>query len=120
MIQRARIILLAADGMASARTAYNVGTTTTSVWKWCNRSREGGVAALDNVSCSVRTRPISDLDIVNTTPIRSPKKYGVLRWSSRLSGQHLGLRNATVSRAWRAYGRTPGRRKPSDSPPISN
>jgi hypothetical protein len=33
LAQRARIILLVAEGMADAHIAETVGTTTTSVWK---------------------------------------------------------------------------------------
>lgn len=43
LVQRARIILLAADGMADAHIAEAVATTTTSVWKWRNRHREAGI-----------------------------------------------------------------------------
>jgi transposase len=50
-----------------------------------------------------RPKQVSDLDIVDATLSRPPKKYGVTHWSSRLLGQHLGLGNATVSRAWRAW-----------------
>lgn len=107
LVQRARIILLAADGMANAHIAESVGTTTTSVWKWRNRYREVGIDGLGDAARSGRPKQVSDLDIVYATLARPPKKYGVTHWSSRLLGQHLGLGNATVSRAWRAYGVQP-------------
>lgn len=43
---RARIVLLAADGLANARIATEVGTTTTSVWKWRKRYAQHGIAGL--------------------------------------------------------------------------
>jgi len=36
-----------------------------------------------------------------------PKKLGVTHWSSRLLAERLGIGNASVARAWRAYGIKP-------------
>ena len=37
LAQRAKIVLLASQGVANARIAAELGTTATSVWKWRNR-----------------------------------------------------------------------------------
>lgn len=107
LVQRVRIIFLAAEGMANAHIAEAVGTTTTSVGKWRNRYRDAGVGGLDDAARSGRPKQVSDLHVVYATLSRPPKKYGVTHWSSHLLGQHLGLGNATVARAWRAYGVQP-------------
>lgn len=109
LAQRAKIILLAADGMANAHIAETVGTTTTSVWKWRKRYRHDGISGLKDAARGGRPKQVSDLDIVNATLTRPPKRYGVTHWSSRLLGEHLGLGNATVARAWRRYGVQPWR-----------
>ena len=58
---------------------------------------------------SGRPRHIDHRDVVASTLAPPPKKYGVTHWSSRLLGQHLGIGNATVARAWREYGVQPWR-----------
>lgn len=45
LVQRAKIVLLASQGVANTRIASEVGTTTTSVWKWRNRCAEAGCRA---------------------------------------------------------------------------
>ncbi len=109
LVQRARIVLLASQGVANARIAAEVGTTTTSVWKWRKRYAEAGLAGLDDAPRSGRPKQVDDERIIAATLRRPPKKYGVTHWSSRLLAEHLGIGNATVARAWRAYGVQPWR-----------
>lgn len=106
---RARIVLLASEGVANARIAVDVGTTTTSVWKWRNRYAEAGLAGLGDASRSGRPKRVDDERIITATLQPPPKKYGVTHWSSRLLASHLKIGNATVARAWRKYGVQPWR-----------
>lgn len=106
---RARIVLLAADGLANARIADATGTTTTTVWKWRKRYIQQGICGLDDAPRSGRPRHVDPERIITTTLKPPPKKYGVTHWSSRLLAEHLGIGNATVARAWRAYGVQPWR-----------
>ncbi len=48
LVRRARIVLLAADGMALDRIARTVGTERTIVRTWLDRYRAGGLAALQD------------------------------------------------------------------------
>ena len=109
LVQRARIVLLASQGLANARIAAEVGTTTTSVWKWRKRYSEAGLAGLDDAPRSGRPKQVDDERIIAATLRPPPKKYGVTHWSSRLLATHLGIGNATVARAWRTYGVQPWR-----------
>jgi len=109
LAMRARIVLLAADGVANARIAAEVGTTTTSVWKWRNRYVEAGLAGLSDASRSGRPKLVDDERIITATLTAPPKKYGVTHWSSRLLAARLKIGNATVARAWRKYGVQPWR-----------
>ena len=109
LVQRARIVLLASQGVANARIAAEVGTTTTSVWKWRKRYSEAGLAGLDDAPRSGRPKQVDDERIIAATLRPPPKKYGVTHWSSRLLATHLGIGNATVARAWRTYGVQPWR-----------
>lgn len=109
LVQRARIVLLASQGLANARIAAEVGTTTTSVWKWRKRYAQAGLAGLDDAPRSGRPKQVDDERIIAATLRPPPKKYGVTHWSSRLLAEHLGIGNATVARAWRTYGVQPWR-----------
>lgn len=109
LAMRARIVLLASDGVANARIAVEVGTTTTSVWKWRNRYAEAGLPGLLDASRSGRPKHVDDERIISATLQAPPKKYGVTHWSSRLLAGHLKIGNATVARAWRKYGVQPWR-----------
>lgn len=40
LVRRAKIVLPASEGVANARIAVAVGTTTTPAWKWRNRHAE--------------------------------------------------------------------------------
>lgn len=106
---RARIVLLAADGVANARIAIEVGTTTTSVWKWRKRYVDAGLAGLDDAARAGRPKIVDDEKIIAATLTAPPKKLGITHWSSRLLAAHLGIGNATVARAWRRYGVQPWR-----------
>jgi transposase len=100
---------LAQRGVANARIAAEVGTTKTSVWKWRKRYAEAGLGGLDDAPRSGRPKQVDDERIIAAT-LRPPlKKYGVTHWSSRLLAEHSGIGNATVARAWRAYGVQPWR-----------
>lgn len=109
LAMRARIVLLAADGVASARIAAEVGTTPTTVWKWRGRYAEAGLVGLIDAPRAGRPKRVDDKRIITATLIPPPKKYGVTHWSSRLLARHLKLGNATVARAWRKYGIQPWR-----------
>ena len=107
LAQRAKIVLLASEGIANARIAVDVGTTTTSVWKWRSRYVVAGLAGLTDAPRSGRPKRLDHADIVSATLRPPPKKYGVTHWSSRLLAGRLGVGNATVARAWREYGVQP-------------
>lgn len=111
LVQRARIVLLASDGIANARIADEVGVTTTSVWKWRRRYAEAGISGLYDAPRGGRPKQVDDERIITATLKPPPKKFGVTHWSSRLLGGYLGIGNATVARAWRRYGVQPWRQE---------
>jgi transposase len=56
LVRRARIVLLAADGMPLDRIARTVGADRTIVRTWIDRYRAGGLAALQDRPRSGRPR----------------------------------------------------------------
>jgi transposase len=109
LAQRARIVLLAADGESNTAIADKVGVSRPTVIDWRNRYDAEGLVGLEDDPRSGRPRTIDHAQIVAVTLAPPPKKYGVTHWSSRLLGRHLGISNGTVAKAWRDYGVAPWR-----------
>jgi transposase len=106
---RARIVLLAAEGISNTRIAELVGVSRPTVIGWRDRYAARGVPGLADDPRSGRPRHVDHRQIVAATLRPPPRKYGVTHWSSRLLGKHLKVGDATVARAWREYGVQPWR-----------
>jgi transposase len=107
--QRARIVLLAGQGLANTSIAEQVGVSVPTVLKWRGRFVRRGLAGLGDQARSGRPRVVDRKTIIAVTLKPPPKKYGVTHWSSRLLADHLGTSNTTVARAWREVGVQPWR-----------
>jgi transposase len=109
LAQRARIVLLAAEGISNTAIAEKVGTTRNTVIAWRARYSEAGIEGLADADRSGRPRRIDHRAIVAATLRPPPKKLGVTHWSLRLLATRLGLDHTTVAKAWREYGVAPWR-----------
>jgi transposase len=107
--QRARIVLLAAEGMSNTAIAELVGMSRPTVIGWRERYQARGIAGLDDEQRSGRPRSIDHAAIVAATLKPPPAKLGVSHWSTRLLAGRLGISDATVAKAWRDYGVQPWR-----------
>src|SRR4051795_6043917 len=101
--ERARVVLAIADGAGTSATARLVGVSRPTVIKWRDRFLAHGVAGLDDQPRSGRPKTIDDAQIIAATLEPPPAALAVTHWSSRLLGRQLGISDATVARAWRAY-----------------
>jgi DDE superfamily endonuclease/Homeodomain-like domain len=101
------MVLLAADGVANARIAELTGASANTVLAWRGRYEGRGLRGLSDLPRSGRPREVDHRAIVTATLKPPPKKLGVTHWSSRLLAERLGVGNATIARAWRAYGIKP-------------
>src|SRR5688500_14519765 len=101
LAQRARVVLLACEGIWNTRLAARVGVTRPTVLHWRGRYLEGGLAGLDDRPRSGRPRRVDAAQIVVRTLEGPPERLGVTHWSSRLLAKALGVGNATVARVWR-------------------
>ena len=109
LAQRARIVLLAANGLTNIEIATRVGVSRPTVTSWRARYDRGGIGGLSDQARSGRPRTIDHRKIVAATLKAPPNKLGVTHWSSRLLAAHLRIGDATVARAWRVYGVAPWR-----------
>src|SRR5215203_3112203 len=108
--ERARIVLAIADGAGTSATARVVGVSRPTVIKWRDRYAASGLAGLDDHPRAGRPKTIDDAAIIAATLEVPPSSLAVTHWSSRLLGKQLGIGDATVARAWRAYRVRPWRR----------
>src|SRR5215210_2524475 len=109
LARRARVVLLAAEGMSNTAISAQVGLSRPKVIAWRQRYTRAGIRGLADAERSGRPRRIDHAAIVTETLKPPPKKLGVTHWSTRLLAARLGIGNATVARAWRDYGVQPWR-----------
>jgi transposase len=105
--KRARIVLLAAEGVGNRRIGELVGASPTTVIAWRDRYQESGLSGLANRGKPGRPRELDHRAIVAETLRPPPKRLGVTHWSTRLLADRLKISNTSVARAWRAYGVKP-------------
>lgn len=109
--ERAEIVLAVADGTGVSGTSRTLGVSRPTVIKWRDRFAADGVAGLADRARSGRPKTIDDAQIIAATLESPPASLGVTHWSSRLLARALGISDATVARAWRAYRVQPWRQE---------
>ena len=117
MVERARIVLLAADGLPGLEIAERVGCSEPTVIRWRSRFAELGMAGLTDEPRSGKppTIPRSVRDeILAITLTEPPTELGITHWSSRLLAARLRrdgklVSHATVARVWQQFGIQPHR-----------
>jgi transposase len=111
---RARIVLLATQGVPPSQIAQRLGTTRPTVDLWRNRFQAGGLAAIQHDAPGRgrrRSIPTARVQaIVQATTQTAPK--GATHWSTRTMAEAFGVSNATVARIWQAHGLQPHRVRP--------
>ena len=110
-VQRARVLLLAAGGVANSTIAKTVSVTPTTVRAWRSRFEAEGLAKFGRVRAGRGRKPIipqSKIDeIVELT--RKSKPEGHTHWSVRTMAKKSGVSPAQVQRIWAARGLKPHR-----------
>src|SRR5450755_2685751 len=112
LAKRARMVLLASDGVPNAQIARAVGVSRPTVVGGRDRYQQGGIAALDDEPRSGQPAEISEADVVVATLTddgRPPERLGITHWSARFLAAELGISFASVARIWRKWGIQPHR-----------
>src|SRR3954453_20691871 len=110
LAQRARIVLLADEGVGTNEIVARVGVSKPTVIAWKKRYAAEGIAGLDDRPKPGRPPVVDEVAVVLATLEAPPAELGVTHWSSRLLAEHLGgISNVWVAKIWRDWRLQPGR-----------
>ena len=106
--QRARIVLLAAEGLTNVVIGERVGVNHTTVTKWRTRFLAGGLDALADEPRPGTPRKFGD-DAIEAVVVRTltEKPVNSTHWSTREMAAATGMSQPTVARIWQAFGLKP-------------
>jgi len=111
VVKRARIILLAAEGMSNSDIAREVGFSRPTVIEWRKRFVSEGVKTLTKIRPGRGAKPKINKEkiqqIVEATLHTKPKN--ATHWSCRTMAKEQGVSASTINRIWKAHGLQPHR-----------
>src|SRR6266540_3548915 len=109
VVQRARVLLDAGDGVSNSDIAVRVGVSRQTVLAWRGEFTARGLAKLGRVAAGRGRKasiPQETIDrIVELTLHHKPE--GATHWSCRSMARRAGVSPATVQRVWSARGLKP-------------
>jgi len=112
LVRRAKIVLLAAEGLSNMAVAEKLSITRATVGTWRERYRLQGLPGLYDALRPGKPRSIADEEVaellrrtVDTKPV------GGTHWSCRSLATETGISKSTVQRVWSAFGLQPHRQK---------
>src|SRR6516162_9219342 len=100
MVERARVILLASNGLSGKEIALKMGTRQARVSKWLRRFAVERMAGLNDSARSAEKRrkytSVTEKRILKA--LDEPAPAGYSRWNGRLLAEHLG--NVSKDQVW--------------------
>jgi len=106
LAQRARIVLLAADGLQSKDIAAQLEVGRVQVARWRERYAQSRLAGIERDL--PRGAPALKVDVARLVELTTQAKpAAATHWSTRVMAAELGVSAASVSRHWRANGLKP-------------
>ena len=108
-VQRAKVLLMAGQGVANSQIAASVGVTPVTVRSWRARFASEGLAKFGQVREGRGRKPVLSAEkvdeIVRLTQHEKPA--GATHWSCRSMAKVVGVSPATVQRIWSGRGLRP-------------
>ena len=106
LAQRARIILLADQGLNNKDIAAQLGIGRMQPARWRERYLQGGIKAIErDLPRGAPPVKVDVAQLVQLTTQSSPE--AITHWSTRKMGTLLGVSASTVMRHWHAHGLKP-------------
>ena len=109
LVERAKIVLLAADGLDNETIAERLGISRQKAGRWRSRFAIGGLAAIEKdaprpgrfptISAKLKKRVV-EMTLHETPP-------GATHWSRSSMAKAVGISDSTVGRIWREHGLKP-------------
>lgn len=114
VVQRARIVLMAAAGESNSQIARELGVSRPTINLWRKRFEAEGADALADIKRPAArpdaALPTSTIDAVIKATLHGKPK-GATHWSCRSMAKAFGISAASVHRIWSAHGLQPHRIK---------
>lgn len=112
LASRARVVLLAADGMSNTEIAERMGLSKPTVGIWRDRYRTQRLAGLYDEPRPGGPRSIEDEQVATLLrkTLKTKPRDGT-HWSCRSIAAETKLSKSTVQRVWKAFGLQPHRQK---------
>ena len=113
LVERARIVLLAAEGLENNQIARRMHITPEKVARWRSRFLAGGITALEkDAPRPGKPRTITNREVKKVVEMTLHEKpTNATHWSTRTMARAVGISDASVRRIWRAHGLKPHRVK---------
>ena len=109
---RARIVLLAAEGLKTTEIADRLAISVSTARKWRNRFARMRLDGLTDEPRPGRPRTITDAQVEKViVKTLEAAPTDATHWSTRSMAREVGLTQTAVSRIWRAFGLQPHRRQ---------
>ena len=99
-VERARIVLLAGEGMPGKQIAATVGCAEPTVVTWRRRYAESGLVGLDDLPRPGKPSPLPEAlrdRVLELTLTEPPTRFGATHWSSRLLAAALAAKGTPIS-----------------------
>src|SRR5260370_21696115 len=112
LVSRARLVLLAAEGVPNKEIAERLNWSKPTVGKWRQRFVEHRLQGIYDELRPGRPRSVSDEQVaVLLRRTLKQKPPGATHWSVRLAAEEDGLSNSTVHRVFQLFSLQPHRSK---------
>jgi transposase len=106
LVQRARIVLLAADGVQNKDIAEQLGVGRVQVARWRERYLQARLSGIERDL--PRGAPPVKVDVARLVELTTQSTpTAATHWSTRKMGAELGVSASTVMRHWQAHGLKP-------------
>ena len=112
-VERARIVLLSAEGVGTLSIMRQVGCAKATVWRWQERFAEAGVDGLLRGKSRPPGRPpLSKVVVERVVELTLAEPPGeATQWTGRAMAKAAGISLRSVQRIWAAHGLQPHRVK---------
>lgn len=109
LVERARIVLLASDGLQNKEISEELGIARRTVARWRTRFVHLGLAGIEKDAPRPGRHPSISSEVVQEMIRKTTQELPADRthWSTRSMAREMGVSETTVRRIWRRHGLKP-------------